>query len=301
MISLVVCTYNREKYIGGMLDRIADNQYDTGLYEIVLIDNNSTDRTAEICADFVAGHPDIPFRYFLEKEQGLSHARNRGIRESVGDVIVFLDDDAFVCKDYLRNLQARLDANPDAAAFGGRIDPLFESGSAPRWLCRWTLSWVSALDLGNEVRLFGNKYPIGANMGFRRETLERCGSFSTRLGRSGKNMMGGEEKDLFLRVSANGGKIYYFPDVRVSHVIPESRTTRDYVVRFARGVGMSEYVRCRDQGGGALFKRRISELVKWGASFMLWFLYLLKGKPQCGNMLLLFRWNVSRNLFFKET
>lgn len=300
MISLIVCTYNREQYIGKMLSCIAANGFPSDRYEIVLVDNNSTDGTAARCRSFSEAHPDVPYRYVMETEQGLSNARNRGIREARGEVIVFLDDDAFVDTHYLVNLERQLAAHPDAAAFGGRIDPLFESGTPPRWLCKWTYSWVSAIDKGPEVCLFRDKYPIGANMGFRKETLVRCGGFSARLGRTGKNLMGGEEKDLFNRVREAGLAIYYFPDVQVQHVIPASRTTTAFIRRYAEGIGLSEYVRCREAGSGALLKRRVSELVKWGASFVLWFRYLLGGKPQCGNMLLLFRWHASRGLFFHK-
>lgn len=297
MISLIICTYNRDKYIGQMLDRMAEESCPASHWEIILVDNNSSDNTASICETFQNAHPSLNYHYFLEKQQGLSYARNRGIQEANGDILVFLDDDAFVEEHYLENLEKRLKEYPDAGAFGGRIDPLFESGEAPDWLCPWTLSWVSALDKGDEVTLFTEKYPIGANMGFRKETLDTCGGFSTHLGRTGKNLMGGEEKDLFLRVRRAGYKIYYFPDVRVQHVIPESRTTREYIVKFAQGIGMSENLRCRNEGGISLLKRRFSELVKWAATFVLWFKYLLTGRPACGNSLVLFRWHVSRKLF----
>ncbi|MBO4571325.1 MAG: glycosyltransferase family 2 protein [Bacteroidales bacterium] len=298
MISLVVCTYNRDRFIGTTLDRIASCTVPEEGFEIVLVDNNSSDSTASVCASIAAAHPEVRYRYFLETSQGLSYARNRGIAEAEGDIIVFLDDDSFVEPDYLVRLSVRMADYPDAAAFGGRIDPLFESGKAPEWLCKWTLSWVSAIDNGDVVSLFkGGKYPIGANMGFRSSVLKAMPGFDTSLGRTGKNLLGGEEKEIFGRISSSGGLIYYFPDVRVQHVIPERRTTRDYIIRFARGIGYSEYVRCSRKGGSALLKRRFSELVKWGATLVLWPLYLLRGRPACGNALVLFRANVSRGLF----
>ena len=302
MISIVVCTYNRDMFIRTALEKIAACGFPPREYEILLVDNNSSDSTASECAACAEAHPEVRYRYFLETSQGLSYARNRGIAEAEGDVIVFLDDDSFVEPDFLRRLSARLDEYPDAAAFGGRIDPIFESGKAPDWLCKWTLSWVSAIDRGPEVSLFtGGKYPIGANMGFRASTLKGIPGFDTSLGRTGKNMLGGEEKEIFGRISASGGKIYYFPDVRVGHVIPERRTTREYIVRFAQGIGYSEYVRCKRKGGAALLRRRFSELVKWCATLLLWVVYLFKGRPACGNALALFRWNVSRGLYFPDT
>lgn len=300
MISLVICTYNREKYLGAALDRIAANDCPVEDYEIVLVDNNSSDSTPEICRSFAESNPELNFRYFLETSQGLSHARNRGIRESVGDIIVFLDDDSMVEADYLRNLQRSLDDCPQADAFGGCIHPLFESGKEPEWLCKWTYSWVSAIDLGGQMQQFTSKYPIGANMGFRRRALDRVGDFNTSLGRTLKNLMGGEEKDIFARVKAAGMQIWYFPDIRVQHVIPESRTTRDYIVRFAKGIGLSEYNRCKGMGTGAYLKRIISETIKWDATILLWLYYQITARPQCGNMLVLFRWNVTLGLMGLE-
>lgn len=301
MISVVVCTYNREKYLYGALENIARNSLPKERYEVVLVDNNSTDGTAALCARFHEEWPEVDFRYFVETQQGLSHARNRGIAEARGEVLVFLDDDSFVEPDYLEQLSRQLEAHPDAMAFGGKITPLFEDGVEPAWLCRWTLSWVSAIDLGGEVRRFGkSQYPIGANMGFRKSCLDSVGGFNTLLGRSKKNMMGGEEKDIFGRVRDRGYAIYYFPDILVRHMIPRARTTREYIVRLAEGNGMSERLRCTELGGRALAWRKLVELEKWCGTLVLDAYYLLCGRPEVSRMITLFRWHVSRGLFNKH-
>lgn len=298
MISVIVCTYNRDKYLYDALSHIADNDFPADDYEIVLINNNSTDNTEQECKRFAACFPQIQFRYFVETKQGLSHARNRGIEESRGDILVFLDDDSFVKSDYLSNLNTQMQKHSDAMAFGGKITPLFESGKAPEWLNRWTYPLVSAIDKGNEVVPFeGNSYPIGANMGFRKQCIEKIGLFNPELGRTKKNLMGGEEKDIFSRLKALGMKIYYFPDIHVEHVIPPSRTTREYVMRAGKGVGMSEQMRCRKIGKSALMKRYFSELVKWCGTMVIWAGYLITLKPKAGNIIVAFRWNVSKGLF----
>ena len=169
MISAIICTYNREKYITECLEhlRIACQNK---MLEVLVVDNNSTDSSASLIKGYLDSHPDFPGRYILETKQGLSHARNRGIKEAKGDILVFLDDDSMVAPDYLEQLLKAMDSHPDAGAFGGRITPLFEDGKTPRWLCRWSLSWVSGLDMGAETKEFPkNKYPIGANMGFRQK------------------------------------------------------------------------------------------------------------------------------------
>lgn len=297
MISIIICTYNREKYLYDALKHVATNEFPTESYEIVLVNNNSTDNTAQKCERFAKDFPKVNFRYFVETNQGLSYARNRGISESKGDILVFLDDDSFVEPTYLTNLHNNLKKHPEVMAFGGKITPLFESGEAPKWLCKWTYSWVSAIDLGNDVVPFkGNSYPIGANMGFRKSCLNHYGYFDTELGRSKKNLMAGEEKDLFNRLKENDMPIYYFPDIHVEHVIPPHRTSRDYIARMGQGIGMSERLRCLKAGKTTLWKRFFSELIKWTATIILWLKYSICLKPVVGNMLVVFRWNVTKGL-----
>ena len=293
MTSAIICTYNREKYIIDCLEhlRLAIPEE----VEVLIVDNNSTDGTAELVKNYLGDHPDFPGRYLLETRQGLSHARNRGIAEARGDTLVFLDDDSMVAEDYFERLREGLDEYPQAGAFGGHITPVFEDGITPRWLCRWTLSWVSGLDMGALAKPFPkNKYPIGANMAFRRSVIERTGMFNPELGRSGKNLMGGEEKDLFQRIKAAGHSIIYLPKLRIEHMIPPSRTTLDYIRRFGEGVGRSERIRSKAEG---TYKRRLlSEAVKWCDTLFLLVGYTLIGRPSCGATLVLFRWHVTRNL-----
>ena len=297
MISVIICTYNRERYIGEALKRVAKTKYRE--YEIILVDNNSTDGTAQIVKDFIKANPGVPIKYFLETKQGLSNARNRGMEEANGDVFVFLDDDSLVQGDYLKTLDDYLTLNPQADAFGGRIEPLFDECPRPKWLCRWSMGWVSALDMGDSVHEFeGKAFPIGANMGIRRAIAEKAEPFNPDLGRKGGNMDAGEEKDMFRRIRAAGGTIWYFPELRVQHVIPEKRTTLEYVDRFADGVGISE--RRRTKADGTYTKRLLSEAVKWCGTIVLFFWYLITIRPVCGATLVRFRAHVTRKLLSSE-
>lgn len=298
-ISVIICTYNRDKYIYQTLEHIAQNDFPVEDYEIILVNNNSTDRTASECGRFQKAYPNIPFHYFLETNQGLSFARNRGITEAHGEILVFLDDDAFMGKDYLQQLGSYLEQYP-AAAFGGKIIPEYENGQAPRWMSKWSYSWVSALDKGDEVCLFqGKSYPIGANMGFRRTDIP-SGYFNTALGRNKGNLMGGEEKDIFNRMKTREASIYYFPGIAVRHMIPENRTTLSYIRQLALGIGMSEQVRTLKISRASYLKRLFSEAIKWAASCLLCLAYTLKLTPQKGTVLIYFRWFVTRGLIKSE-
>jgi len=284
-----------------VLKSIAENDFYVEKYEIILINNNSTDNTENECVRFQNDFPQVNFRYFVEKNQGLSYARNRGIDEAKGEMLIFLDDDAFVGKNYLEKLTEYLSLYPKMSAFGGKITPIFESGKTPAWFSSWSSSFISALDKGKNVKEFtGIAYPIGANMGFYKKCVEKTGNFNVELGRKEKNLAGGEEKDLFNRFKENGLKIYYFPDIEAFHVIPENRTTYDYIKKLGLGVGASEYVRCKKEGQLKLQKRRFAEIIKWCATIVLYLYYALLRQSPKGFVLILFRKSVSKGLFFKN-
>ncbi len=297
MYSIIICTYNRSKYIYQTLEKIAQNEFSTSNYEIILVNNNSTDSTEEECFRFKNTYSNIPFKYFVETNQGLSHARNRGMKEASGEWFIFLDDDAFVYKNYLSNLDKNLQQNADAIAFGGKITPHFESGTTPQWMSKWSYSWVSAIDMSKDVTLFKSKaYPIGANMGFRSSCMDSYGLFNTELGRTKDNLLGGEEKDYFNRIKAANGLIYYFPDIEVQHMIPEKRTTKDFIQKLAFGIGISEQKRTKAISNFSYTKRLLSELIKWAATIILLCLYGLKFQLAKGTILIYFRYFVTKGL-----
>lgn len=295
MITIIVCTYNRDRYIYECLSRLANNHTDAA-WELIVVNNNSTDRTVSECQRFEQDYPAVDYHYVLETQQGLSFARNRGIQEAKGDWLVFLDDDAMVEPDYIDNLHKHLNYHPAAGAFGGAITPFFEQ-QTPDWLSPWAMGFVSALDMGDKVCAFPkNKYPIGANMGIAKKVLEQVGCFNTALGRTKDNLLGGEEKDIFLRIHQAGYPILYFPNMGVKHCIPPHRTTPDFIARLGRGVGVSEQIRTLSQSRFYYIKRLCAEVVKWIGTMAIWFFYALQGKWSKGNILILFRRNVTCGL-----
>ena len=118
-ITVAICTYNRERYLPGLFRSIQAQTLASNLFEVVLIDNNSPGNTHTLFQQFVDANPSLSGRYFLEKNQGLSFARNRAIRESGAELITFLDDDAFIHERYLETLLEGFDKYPDCGAIGG--------------------------------------------------------------------------------------------------------------------------------------------------------------------------------------
>src|SRR3989344_4457969 len=121
MITATISTYNRERYLPGVLASLERQTLDKSLFEIVLIDNNSPGNAKEIFEKFAADHTSISCRYYLETNQGLSFGRNRGIKEAKGKYITFIDDDAFLADDYLEKIYTYFQTNADVTAIGSKI------------------------------------------------------------------------------------------------------------------------------------------------------------------------------------
>ena len=282
-LSIVVATYNRAPYLLRTLESLARQTLSPGLFEILVVNNNSSDNTPEVVAGFAGSHPQLQVRMVTETSQGISYARNCGIASSVGQYIVFIDDDE--------------EANPGLDAAGGAVVPVYEA-PLPAWYSYYIEKMITgAFDLGDRMVPFrGKRYPGVGNSGFRRRLFDRFGNFNTALGRSGANPMGGEEKDFFMRVRAQGIRYYYVPGAEIYHITPASKLTRAYFERLTRMIGVSERVRTRSEGGVSFPKRLLAEAVKWGGACVFAFGYLCRLQPLKGWYLLRMRWNITCGL-----
>src|SRR5579871_1557589 len=163
-ITVVVCTYNRCTIIERLLGSIAGSGVNAPCdWECIVVDNNSTDETHQVVNRFCEKLPQH-FRYVFEEEQGLSHARNRGIAEAAGEIVAFVDDDVVVEASWLRQITACF-ADPLCAGAGGRILP-DRQFTLPKWLSVRTLREGGALPLfdAGESESWLNQAPYGANM-----------------------------------------------------------------------------------------------------------------------------------------
>ena len=298
MLTIIICTYNREKYIRPLLESLAANTLDKAQYEIVLVDNNCTDNTQTVCKQFAADHTDVAFRYVVEPEQGLSAAKNKGLQEAGGDIVVYIDDDALVDTHYLKDYADWFAAHPETMAAGGPILPMYEAGEEPTWMTPYTKALLTAwMDYGDKVREYPKgRYPGGGNSAFRKEVFERVGLYNTALGRKGGNLMASEEKDIFAKMHKLGMQVLYLPWPVLHHSIPPHKLQQDYFDRLTLQMGISERQRTLAISKVEYSKRLFLEAVKWGGTLVLWLRYLIYFQPQKGNKLISFRTNVSKGL-----
>jgi GT2 family glycosyltransferase len=235
-LSVVVATYNRAHLLQGTLEALASQQIPDSLrWELIVVDNNSHDATAEVVAAF-SKTALAPVRYVFEPEQGLSRARNRGITEATGSIIAFTDDDVLPGRDWIAQTVAALD-RWRAHGVGGRILPRWDA-TPPRWLTdsRLLLNRLAIMDV--EVGCLLDRPPTGqarvwgANMTFRREVFATVGTFDPRRGLVGKKLARGEEIDLVDRALDRGLRIAYDPVPTVFHRIGQDRMRKAYFRRL---------------------------------------------------------------------
>ena len=295
--SFITCTYNRDKYLGRTIESVCEQTFDPDNYEIIIIDNNSTDNTSKVCEEFQRKYTDKKILYFKELNQGLSSALNRGIKEAKGEFLVFVDDDETITKEHLQRLDNYLKEYPDAVLAASKVIPQYEK-QQPKWMSKFTARLIGGyFNPGDQVKkLNKTSYPGTGHTIIKKELYHKYGYYNTELGRTGNSLLGAEDKDMFFRLIKNNIECYYFPDIPIYHHIPEYKLTDEFFNKLTYSIGKSEYIRTRSISPKTYRKRLFDELIKWGASFVLWAFYLLTFSPSKGYKLLQFRWNVSKGL-----
>lgn len=287
-ITIAICTYNRAEYLSDTLRYLSDQNADPNDFEILVINNNSSDQTAEICADFAEKNPHLNFKAVEETKQGLSFARNRAIEEAIFESILYIDDDVHLPKDFVNTALHKLQKNTDAKCIGGQIKVSFDDGE-PDWIPAELMPMFGLHDLGDREKVYPKtNFPRGGNMLIKKEVFDAIGRFDTDLGRIGKELLGSEEKAFFDRAREHGFQFYYWPEVSLYHRIGQQRLSSEYLKNQSIGIGYSEKVRLRNS-----FRKRAaklaSEFVKFAGSIVLSFGYLLRGKTKAASFILKFR------------
>lgn len=226
-ISVIICTYNRSDSLRRTLEHISKmNVPDRLKLELLLVDNNSKDDTREVVENFIENSW-LNCRYIYEKKQGLSHARNSGISEAKGEIIVFTDDDVIVDKNWICMIHEAFNNNNDVACIGGRILPVWET-PCPKWLGGELLNILALCDLGDETKILSEPKVWGANLSFKSSIIRKYGFFNTKIGHKGGKLYGGEETKYLQTLIDAGEKIIYFPGALVYHCVSKSRLEKKY-------------------------------------------------------------------------
>jgi|SRR5579871_4029404 len=243
-VTVLICTWNRATLLEETLGYLARMSLPPGLHwEVVVVDNNSTDDTADVVRRRMSSFP-TALRYVFEQRQGKSCAMNAGIAAATAPILAFTDDDVRVGEGWLEAVVDAFRAHPDVDYAGGPVDPIWEA-PCPAWFAAsGKILWgtLAILDYGPERFVFEERrrIPLGANFAIRRTLVDRIGDFDPCLGRNDVNTLLGQElPEFFARARAAGARGLYVPAMRVQHHVPASRLQPQYFRRWWYGKGIS--------------------------------------------------------------
>lgn len=240
----MVCTYNRSQLLKQCLESlstlIAPSQ---GLvWEILVIDNNSTDDTKNIVEE-IKSKSRVNLRYFIETQQGIVFARNRAVKEARYGIIAFVDDDETADKNWLENMAGTFKSyDPDCV--GGKMLPAGWPEKLPAWFTQELHLFASIYDRGDaliEWTSVDQNTPYSGNIAYKKSVFDKLGYFDISMGRRGKDSVsGGEEQDLNIRILENGGKIIYQPKAVVYHAFRPQFLKKSYYRNISFYQGQAE-------------------------------------------------------------
>lgn len=264
-ISVAICTYNRSDILPKCLESLAEQSADRELFEVLIIDNNSTDDTKKIALDFCEKNSN--FKYIFEEKQGLSHARNRAIVEASGKYLAYIDDDAITDKDWVKSI---LDcfAQTNADVVGGPVKSFIDTEKIPRFYDAKTHDFYC----GDErKRLQPPKFSFGfsgCNTCFKKSLFDEFGNYLTSLGMIGSKQRMGEDSEMGYRLLKAGKVFYYEPGMKIDHHIRMNNITFSGLLKRSYDTGIEI---------GKIIRKDLSflkKLKKIAAPFVYGFLFL---------------------------
>ncbi|MBN2349210.1 MAG: glycosyltransferase family 2 protein [Bacteroidales bacterium] len=244
-VSIVICCYNSEKRIPAVLENLSIQQNTTGiLWEVVVIDNASTDNTAETALNCWK-LKEVPIHIVYESKPGLSNARIAGLNAANYEYISFIDDDNLVCENWISLTYKIMSSHNDIGICGGLGHPLSETE-----LPIWFEKFQNAFAVGPQNKQIGylasnRNYLYGAGCAIRKSTWNEltCNGFSFQLlGRTGVSLSSGEDMELALAMQLIGYKLWYEPSLHFKHIMPKSRLNWKYLINLYKAFGKASLV-----------------------------------------------------------
>lgn len=253
-LTVAIPTYNGARRLPEVLDRLRiacqEAIRTTALaerlnWEVIVVDNNSTDDTAKVVRDYQANwSKEFPLKYCFEPKQGAAFARHRAVSEARGELIGFLDDDNIPAVGWVVAACTFARTHPTAGAYGSRIHGAFEV-TPPENFTRLA-PFLAITDRGSEpLRYEPHKKVLPPSAGLvvrKRAWIESVPEKLVLTGRTASSMVTGEDLETLSYIQAQGWEIWYNPAMEIDHKIPHWRLKREYLIPFFQGIGLSRYV-----------------------------------------------------------
>jgi len=226
-ISVVIPTYNRGSQLRPLLEALLNQDARGVSYEVLVVDNNSSDNTAAVIEAARLSDPSRLIRYFFEPRQGVSYARNTGIAHARAPIIAFLDDDVVPATDWAYSVKQAMDRYPEADCIGGRIQAVWKR-PPPSWLDaahKGPLALQDWPDARWVNRESASNCLVTANLACRRQLFQDVGLFSPDFPRD-------QDRELEMRFWRAGKQGLYSPTMDVYVDVPQERLTKRYHRRW---------------------------------------------------------------------
>ncbi len=218
LVSIIVCTHNRADLLSCIIDQLRAQNYPADSFEIIIIDNNSTDQTRQVVEEYIT-KPGAPVRYVFEGRSGITFVRNRGAEESHYPYLAYVDDDCRVGSDWLSQLVRGFDLQENVGAIGGRVTLDWGQQERPKWLGSGFEPWLAENSrLGYQPRLLDKKNQImEGNMAISREAWHLAGGFLGMEQFGSRNMSAGEVLYMLYQLRKSGYQVAFVPQAVAMH------------------------------------------------------------------------------------
>ncbi len=245
--SVIIPTCNRAAQLERTLQSVLTIDFDPQQYEVIVVDNGSTDRTPQIIEEAAQRHPSRNLRSVYDAVPGLLTGRHRGAAEAKSDILVFVDDDIAASPNWLSAIVGAFTRYPHIALVGGKCLPNYEK-EPPAWVTSfWKeapgggryMGELSLCDLGDIPKEIDPMFVWGLNFSIRKQSLYELGGFHPdNIAPQFQHFQGDGETGISLAMKARGMKAFYHPEALVYHEVPADRMTVGYFDRryFYQGV-----------------------------------------------------------------
>lgn len=238
-MSVIICTYNRDKLLPKVLNSLVNQYIDPHIYEIIIVNNSSTDNTNSVAMEFIRKFSEHRIRLIQEPRLGLSYARNTGYKSAKGRFVAYIDDDAVASINWCKTiLDVFHNVKPTPGILTGKIKPVFPTAPPP-WLSDSLSSLIGNIDYSDEPKFLERSQGIGGgNSAYPKYILEKIGGFPSELGRVGNRLISNEDIFVKQRIEDIGYRCYYHPKMEIQHYIEAKRLKQKWFLKrfFWQGI-----------------------------------------------------------------
>lgn len=243
LVSVVICTHNRSRYLTQAINSLLKQNTDSQDYEIIVVDNCSTDDTRNVMNEFINNTNNNLIRYIYEAKVGLSYARNAGWLSASGRYVAYLDDDGIAAGNWIESIiDVFENVSPMPGCIGGKSVPNWEV-ARPEWLSNDLLGGLAVIDWSDTpffITDISVNWLIGGNIAFPRSVLEQLGGFELGMDRTGEKMLSNGDILIEKQIQKAGYRCYYNPSMEIHHTIQKERLEQGWFTNRYYWQGISD-------------------------------------------------------------